>query len=200
MSRQWRSRTEAAGSRVIRRLAAIPPIAGLAACLWLGCAEDNINRQAWTERGRAALEPFKEELRTALIEGLEAGPEEAIDVCRVLAPEIAGEASSKNVKVGRTSHRLRNPENAPKPWMEPLLESYSKTPDKSEPEVVRLEGGGIGYVEPIYVKPMCLACHGKTISSDVASRLDEHYPTDRARDFEEGDFRGLFWVEFADTE
>jgi hypothetical protein len=185
---------------VKKPLAALSPIAGVVVLLLLSCAEDNIDRRAWTERGRTVLEPFKEELKTALVEGLEAGPEETIDVCRVLAPEIAEEASSNGLKIGRTSHRLRNPENAPKPWMEPLLEKYLKTPDMSEPEVVRLEGGGIGYAEPIYVKPMCLACHGKTITTGVASRLDEHYPTDRARGFEEGDFRGLFWVEFTDTE
>jgi hypothetical protein len=54
----------------------------------------------------------------------------------------------------------------------------------------------VGYVEPIFVKPMCLPCHGSDIPDGVAARLDEHYPTDEARGFAEGDFRGLFWVEF----
>ena len=37
------------------------------------------------------------------------------------APEIAAGLSTDGVRVGRTSHRLRNPANAPRPWMEPVL-------------------------------------------------------------------------------
>ena len=31
---------------------------------------------------------------------------------------------------------------------------------------------------------------------DVASRISELYPEDRATGFEAGDLRGIFWVEF----
>jgi hypothetical protein len=80
------------------------------------------------------------------------------------------------------------------------LDGYSRTPGKTEPEIVQLEDGGVGYVEPIYVKRICLACHGSALSPSVASRIDEHYPQDEARGFKEGDFRGLFWVEFRELE
>ncbi len=132
----------------------------------------------------------------ALTEALQDGPEEAIEVCAVVAPEIAAEISSAEVKVGRTSHKLRNPENAPANWMEPLLTRYAAAPGEIGPDVVRLENGGVGYVEPIYVKTPCLACHGSELSPAVSSRIAEHYPHDDARGFAEGDFRGLFWVEF----
>jgi hypothetical protein len=175
------------------------PVAALATCLLLSCAKDQLDREIWSKRGETALKPFKERLRSALIEGLESGPEEAIDVCRIIAPEIAEETSSRTVRVGRTSHRLRNRQNAPKEWMQGLLETYAANPGMTEPEVVSLGSGRVGYVEPIYVKPMCLACHGKTLSPSVAARLDEYYPGDLARGFDEGDFRGLFWVEFTET-
>ena len=165
-----------------------------------GFGAEEFDRAPWIERGDKALSPFKKGLMGALIEGLEDGPEAAIEVCQIVAPEIAEEVSSAGVELGRTSHKLRNKRNAPRDWIQPLLDGYVATPGKTEPEVVQLEGGGAGYVEPIFVKRICLACHGSSLSPDVASCIDEHYPRDRARGFEEGDFRGLFWVEFRDVE
>jgi hypothetical protein len=165
-----------------------------------GCAPQEIDREVWIERGRTTLQPFKTELKNALVEGLKEGPENAIDVCRVLAPQIAERAGSSSIRIGRTSHRLRNPENAPRAWMRPLLNEYAANPESTEPRVVSLEGGGVGYVEPILVQPVCLSCHGGEISPSVAARLDAHYPEDMARGFDKGDFRGLFWVEFTEDE
>ncbi len=171
-------------------------LAGLIFYSLSGYGHDEIDREAWIERGGSALVPFKKQLMAELKQGLEAGPVAAIEVCRHAAPEIAGEASSPGVRMGRTSHRLRNENNAPKKWMKPLLDEYVKTSGKTVPAVVELEGGGVGYVEPIFVKRMCLVCHGSDLPPAVASRIDVHYPRDEARGFEEGDFRGLSWVEF----
>lgn len=162
-----------------------------------GCRGEEFDRGAWIERGGNTLSPFKMRLMGSLMEGLEDGPEAAIEVCQLVAPEIADEVSPMGVELGRTSHRLRNEHNAPKKWIQPLLDGYLATPTKTDPDVVQLEDGGVGYVEPIFVQRMCLACHGSALSSGVASRIDKHYPRDQARDFEEGDFRGLFWVVFS---
>ena len=164
-----------------------------------GCAGEEFDRVAWIERGENALSPFKTGLMGALMEGLKDGPESAIEVCQLVAPEIADEVSPVGIELGRTSHKLRSEHNAPSEWIQPLLDGYVATPTKTAPEVVQLEDGGVGYVEPIFVKRMCLACHGSALSSGVASRIDEHYPRDQARDFEEGDFRGLFWVAFSEV-
>lgn len=184
-------------SKTLRHSLFFLSIAGMITCVSSGCREETIDREAWIERGEATLKPFKEKLMGALMEGLKDGPEGAIDVCRVLAPEIAEEVGSPGVRVGRTSHRLRNERNAPREWVRPLLEVYVASPDKSEPEVVRIDEGRVGYVEPIHVKTMCLGCHGSDLSPSIAARIDENYPNDRARGFEVGDFRGLFWVEFS---
>jgi hypothetical protein len=164
-----------------------------------GWAGDHIDRQIWIEKGKDSLAPFKKRLMGALAYGLEEGPGEAISVCQMLAPEIAEELSSSGVEIGRTSHKLRNPGNLPKKWMQPLLDNFVAAEGRPGPEVVTLADGGVGYVEPIYVKRMCLTCHGSDLSPELASRIDEHYPEDKARGFEEGDFRGLFWVEFKET-
>jgi len=153
---------------------------------------------AWRERGAAVVLPFKQQLLQALTAALaEGGPERAIDVCRLRAPELAREASTAGASVGRTSHRLRNPANAPRAWVEPLLTASVAAGAGAEPRAVQLPSGGVGYVEPIFVAPPCLVCHGESLAPAVEARIRESYPDDRATGFRAGDFRGLFWVEFA---
>lgn len=153
--------------------------------------------QAWLDRGAATLAPFKQQLKGELMEGMKKGTANAIDVCAIKAPEIANAVGSETVTVGRTSHKLRNPANAPREWVKPLLDAYTANPQDLTPRVVQLENGYVGYVEPITVGPMCLACHGSSIAESTKAAIAAKYPDDEAVGFENGDFRGLFWVEFA---
>ncbi|RIL05388.1 MAG: hypothetical protein DCC71_10670 [Proteobacteria bacterium] len=148
-------------------------------------------------RGAAAVAPFQQQLMAALQEGLAQGPEAAIDACRVRAPELARAASSGGVRVGRTSHKLRNPANAPAPWMKPLLAGYLASPADRRPHAVDLPDGRVGYVQPILVQAPCLVCHGESIAEPLRAKLAALYPHDRATGFREGDFRGVFWAELA---
>src|SRR5690606_26791917 len=84
-------------------------------------------------RAVAAVTALRTRLLAALTEALAEGPEAAIDACRSEAPRIAEELATEGVAVGRTSHRLRNPRNAPEPWMRPLLDLYRATPAPPEP-------------------------------------------------------------------
>ena len=161
-----------------------------------GSTADPSDRVDHAARGQAILAPFKSALQSALRDGLAEGPVNAIGVCRHDAPELAARASTGSVRVGRTSHKLRNPRNAPEPWMEPLLAHYLEDPGSRAPRSVDLEGGRVGYVEPIFVQAACLACHGESLAPSVDERLGELYPDDRATGFEIGDLRGLFWAEF----
>jgi len=153
--------------------------------------------QAWLDRGAEVLAPFKQQLKGELMEGMKKGTANAIDVCSLRAPEIAKSVGSEQITVGRTSHRLRNPENAPRAWVKPLLDAYVANPNDLSPRVVHLESGRVGYVEPITVGPMCLTCHGTSINETTQAAITAKYPDDQAAGFENGDFRGLFWVEFA---
>jgi hypothetical protein len=145
-------------------------------------------------RAQANLLPFKQELKAALVGALGEGAESSIQICREQAPEIAASVGEAGVTMGRTSHQLRNPNNAPEPWMEPLLAAYVENPENAEPRAVDLGGGTFGYVEPIYVESFCLSCHGITIAPEVEAKIQELYPQDEARGFRVEDFRGMFWV------
>jgi hypothetical protein len=151
------------------------------------------------ERGAATLKPFKVQLKNALQVGLAEAPDAAIEICQMRAPRIAAESSSSTLRVGRTSHKLRNPANAPAAWMKPLLNQYLANPSLRDPMVVALDGGGVGYVEPIFVQSMCLVCHGEELADPVRTRLGELYPEDQATGFRVDELRGLFWVELRDA-
>lgn len=149
-----------------------------------------------TAHGAALLLPFKRDLMSALTVGLAAGVEEAIQACSTQAPEIAARHSDLGVRVGRASHRLRNPANVAPDWVAPVLDAYLTPGGDLEPRVVELAGGGTGYIEPIMLSPPCLVCHGELIDPSVLTRLADLYPDDQATGFAVGDLRGVFWVEF----
>ncbi len=168
----------------------------LAAALALSaCDRSKINESKYKDAGAAAVSPFKKSLKAALVSGLEQGPVNAIAVCQLEAPKLADAASSGGVRVGRTSQKLRNPANAPKPWMKPLLDRYEIDPESREPIAVLVDEDTVGYIEPIFIQPLCVACHGETLEPELAAKLDELYPNDQARGYAAGDLRGVFWVE-----
>jgi len=149
-----------------------------------------------TGRGAELLKPLKKELQGALSAGLSQGPDEAIGVCKTKAPEIAESLSTDGVRMGRTSHKLRNPSNTAPEWVGPILAAYLSDPASRQPREVALRDGRIGYAEPIMIKSVCLTCHGERVRAEVAAKIAEHYPKDKATGFKTGDLRGLFWVEY----
>ncbi len=151
---------------------------------------------ARSERAMGALQQaLLQRLTAALSQG---GPAAAITVCRDEAQaESARVQRDEGVALGRTSHQLRNPSNAPRPWVAPLLERAAGKPAAEvEAQVVDL-GDRLGVVKPIGVMPLCVSCHGASerIPADVQQVLARAYPQDRAVGFSEGDFRGFLWAE-----
>lgn len=168
-------------------------IAGVVLHPATGAAEDSAPTIA---AGAGYIAPFKQRLKQALQDGLAHGPFTAIDACKVDAPEIAESLSTDEIRLGRSSHRLRNPENKSPEWVKPLLSAYLKVENDRAPRTISLPGDRIGYVEPIILQPMCLVCHGESLAPDVDSQISVLYPDDEATGFKVGDLRGVFWVEY----
>jgi hypothetical protein len=148
------------------------------------------------EQAKSAVNPFKKVLKETLLEALKTSPEAAIDVCSKRAPEMAKAASTGSVTVGRSALKLRNPANAPQPWLSKAMAELSKEKSGTEASrVVTLPDGTVGYAEAIWTGAPCLVCHGKTVAPSLEAKLKAAYPNDAARGFAEGDFRGVFWAE-----
>lgn len=104
------------------------------------------------------------------------------------------------MKVGRTSHRLRNQDNTPPEWTKAYLKKFahSKRSDIPKHVLTKLGPHRYGYVEPIFVESICLNCHGRSVKEDVKEAIRATYPQDQALGFDVGDFRGLLWLEIKD--
>jgi len=121
--------------------------------------------------------------------GLVAG----IEVCHGMASELSAKVSKeKNIKIGRTSTKLRNEKNTAPDWMKPIV-------DAGESKTVLLTGpnGEVGWASPLTAGELCVKCHGDTesLAPDLKEALTKYYPTDQATGFKVGDLRGWFWVE-----
>ncbi len=145
---------------------------------------------------------LKQALMAAMAEG---GPVAAIDVCRVEAPKIAAGLSDKNVRVGRTALKVRNPLNSADSEQRRVLESFEQRLAAGEPgagieQFDHTYRGGARYMKAIVTQPMCLACHGPSLAPDIAAAIRERYPDDAATGFEAGSLRGAFVVDWSGAE
>jgi hypothetical protein len=149
---------------------------------------------------------FFQELKGELGKGLKAGgPVLAAQVCKSIAPAIAQKHSANSGwDVGRTSLKLRNPDNAPDAWETRVLQEFAARRAEGEgadtlayAEIVNQDGEKHfrfmkGIVMPPLEKMPCLMCHGENMAPDVAARIDTLYPQDQARGYKAGQVRGAF--------
>lgn len=128
------------------------------------------------------------------------GAEDSLGYCHANVSSIAKSAAQSYMNkydFGRTSHKIRNTNNHPKEWMESYLEKFKKLKtgsSEAKPFVHHLVDGKRVYMEPLFVQPMCLSCHGENLSKMINQKINVLYPNDKARDFKLGDFRGFIWV------
>jgi hypothetical protein len=156
--------------------------------------------QAAAARAMGAFDAVQAALSARLMEEMKAGgPTRAIVVCRdeaiPLTTKIAVEQSG--MALGRTSHLVRNPSNAPRDWMRPFVQKAAgRRAADVQPVVVDL-GNRVGVLRPIGTAGACTTCHGAKESQPEALQrlLAELYPSDKAVGFSEGDLRGFFWAE-----
>lgn len=163
---------------------------------WEPIAADALDAisQAQRDYGLAS----RDALAAALLDKLtrvimSSGPETAIAVCRDEAPKLAEKiGQERQVRIGRTSFRLRNPKNSPPSWAVEWMESRAE-----EPRFAKSDQGELAILAPIRLKRECLMCHGAAdqLAPAVVERLASLYPQDQATGFAEGDLRGWFWIE-----
>ena len=155
---------------------------------------------------RAAVQELAHAIQTELQGALKAGgPVNAITVCSEKAPAVTAAFSKKTgLKIRRTSLKPRNPDNAPDAWEERVLRDFETRKARGEDPAgleysEELTDGGkteVRYMKAIVIADgmPCLACHGSTLTPEVAARLKTSYPRDQATGYKTGDIRGAFSV------
>lgn len=161
-------------------------------------APRRVEAPAETARAFAAFDALQKALGARLMERLKEGPAAAVAACKDDAPKLAASlGAERGFAFGRTSHRLRNPANAPRPWAAPYLKAAAGKPAAEVKPVTVDLGGTVGVLRPIGAQTLCLRCHGERAAFPPAlsGRLGELYPKDAAVGFKEGELRGFFWAE-----
>ena len=168
-----------------------------------GVAAQAADKAALAEEGKALMMAFggtlKGELQAAMKAG---GPVNAIQVCNVRAPEIAGKVSADSGwTVARSSHRIRNPENLADEYTNAVIDDFLARQEAGEmaadlvsAEIVTEDGvEKFRLIKAIPTEEVCMNCHGgDNVKQAVVDKLAELYPSDDARGFEVGQMRGVF--------
>jgi len=162
------------------------------------------NEQKMIDDSKKAIKYFGGQLKSKLMSGMQqGGPVTAIQICNTAAENIAGEVSEKfGWKISRTALKLRNTKNTPDAWEAEVLNAFEKRKRHGEEvskidyaEIVNKDGQSVfRYMKAIPTGGLCLSCHGDSLMPDIASKIDQLYPDDKARGFTAGDIRGAFSV------
>ena len=161
--------------------------------------------EAAYKKGRNIATISQDVFLKALMKSLKShGPVESLAFCNMEAQGITDSLSKNlNVKLRRTSLKVRNSQNEPNEYEKQLLEAYQYNFDngiKLEDNIQKLPGEHLLYTKPILIgSPKCLNCHGsrEEISAEVLTKLKEFYPLDSATGYAGGDFRGMWSITFA---
>jgi hypothetical protein len=148
-----------------------------------------------------ALTQFAGALRQKLGDAMKAGgPAGAVEVCSKEAPALyAKMKADTGITIGRSSLRLRNPADAPPPWVAEWLSKQGERKAAGVEGIRTIVDGGGGKVarvlRPIAIEAPCLACHGTEVAPEVKAALAAKYPSDAATGYQLGDLRGALWGE-----
>ncbi|MDJ0513480.1 MAG: DUF3365 domain-containing protein [Methyloceanibacter sp.] len=156
------------------------------------------------DQSRHLAKTYGKGLKDALVRAMKAGgPETAIAVCNVAAPEIAKRnMGSSGWSLGRTALKLRNPANAPDDWERSVLLEFQDKIDQGADvsaleyyETTTKDGEPVfRYMKAIPTQGPCLTCHGSNVSPSVKAKISELYPEDQATGFALGELRGAFTI------
>ncbi|MCI2398638.1 DUF3365 domain-containing protein [Aliiroseovarius subalbicans] len=174
-----------------------------AALIALALPATAADKAALLEEGKALMMTFGGTLKNELMQAVaEGGAPKAISVCNTRAPEIAAALSADSGwSVGRSSHKLRNPDNAPDAYTAAAIEGFlareaagEKADDLVKAEIVEEDGKQVFHlVKAIPTGQLCVNCHGgDEVAAPVVAKLAELYPEDMARGFAMGEMRGVF--------
>lgn len=165
---------------------------------------DDSIRNALLIRGRAVSIKAKMALKTELQKAIKRdGLEYAISFCSERAQEIMDSIGhAEQVMVKRLAKKNRNPNNEMSENISNLYKSFvlqSLNSNRVPAQIGWDDEGRPVYYKILYTDALCLNCHGKPgtdINPQVAEKIAEIYPDDKAINFEVGHPRGMWAVTF----
>ena len=170
-----------------------------------GCSQQNtskVNLAAYSAMGDSLIAKTFDTLRNSLLrEAGQKGFDGAVAYCNTNALGLTNTYADNKVHISRTSNKVRNGNNAPDTMEQKILSKYLtliEGKQKPTPVIEQDASGNIHYFKPIMLQSMCLNCHGtkEQIQPKTWEMIQSKYPSDLAYGYKEGDFRGIWHVEF----
>jgi hypothetical protein len=155
--------------------------------------------QPAARRAQQAFDQFQTTLIKRMNEELaRGGPAAALSVYRDEAARLtANLGRDHDMRIGRTSFRLRNPRNAPPEWAAPYVKEANARDARTAPTWVIEMGPMVGVIAPLETRETCTLCHGPQdkLPPAILNAIRANYPGDRATGFTTGQVRGWIWAE-----
>lgn len=131
------------------------------------------------------------------------GAEYAVDFCNVQAvPLTHSAAENTNAFIQRISDKNRNPDNALKTQTDKDIFEYFRKFETLKDSLVSENNKYVYYKRINLAMTTCMQCHGaaENIEPKVLARIDQHYPDDKARNYNLNEFRGLWKVTYEEKQ
>ena len=175
---------------------------GIIACCLFGSgvfAADKHDLTALKAEAKGIVQMFAGSLKPQLKKAMQTGgPIKAIEVCSTVAPSIAEKLSiDSGWNVKRVSLKARNNHTAtPDQWETDVLRKFDQRQTEGESAkkmaYAEIVDNKFRFMKAQGVEPLCLTCHGSTLSKEVEDALKLTYPDDKARGYQLGEIRGAF--------
>ena len=155
--------------------------------------------------GDDITENFQNQMKTH-IRAFKNDPKAMTLECALNAEKIVNKFNQElegGVSLRRISQKNRSLKNVPKNSDEAKVlqafELFASVNVFLPTNVVKIDSeGNYTYYKPIVMNDSsCISCHGSAtkIPSEIKTILTQHYPFDKALDYQRGDFRGVFAIE-----
>lgn len=158
------------------------------------------------EKGKLITDEAQKALLQTLMTKIQSeGVVGAVEYCNINALPIMDSLSQAHKgQIRRVSNKWRNPADAPKEDEQPIMEAYAFAVEEGQElrqEVFLEESSSqLIYTRPIMIGAgLCLQCHGepgKELTEEVARKITELYPDDKATGYQLGEWRGIWKVTF----
>lgn len=151
---------------------------------------------------KGLVKQFGATLKPQLVKAIQqGGPQNAVDVCAIKAPEIARELSKQSGwNIRRVSLKNRNANAVADAWEKSVLEEFELQLAAGKPakelEYGALVGGEYRFMKAQVTTPLCLKCHGSKLEQPLHDKIKMYYPDDLALGYQVGEIRGAFSLSF----